>query len=306
MFGSRKVVIYERPSAAEVFGTILTILILGAIVVCFAAWLSWWILIAFLGVGVFIGLVYALIVYIRALFHAMGNLGSYVPRSNSAVLGVIEKLFALNAMTAVEAFNTNRFNAGSALTRAQSYRLISFRKYMWLIAALSMVVFGILLIGAFIALQFGIFLSLAAALVGVVAAICFLYFFAAFFYGLGYETAYFFGSCRSELDFSCYTFTRYVTFRDVADCLRTAFSPLGRMISEFWRNTLDRARDNFTDGMSRPLYSLYRWLQLISPATLVLWAGVWTLLGCIFLPILLFFMWLGLLLFTCVIKIFVH
>ncbi len=306
MFGSRKVVIYQRPSAGEVFGTLLTIFIVGAIVIGFAAWLSWWILVGFLGVGVAIGLVYALIVYIRALIHAIGNLGGYSPRSSSAVMCVIEKLFALNAMTAVEAFNANLSNAAGALTRSQSYRLISFRKWMWLIAALSMVVFGVLLIGAFIFLQFGAFLGLVAALVGIVVAICFLYFFVSLFYGLGYATMYFFGACRSELDFSGYTFTKYATFHDVGFCLATAFTSLGRTIAEFWRSTLDRARDNFNDGMSRPLYSLYRWLLLVSPAALVLWAGVWTLLGCIFLPILLFFMWLGLLLFTCVMKIFVH
>lgn len=306
MFGSKKVVIYQRPSAAEVFGTILVIFIVGGIVVGLAAWLSWWILIAFLGVGVLIGFVYALIVYIRAFFHAISNIGGYSPRSTSAMLGVIEKLFALNAMTAVEAFNTNISNSAGALTRAQSYRLISFRKWMWLIAALSMVIFGVLLIGGFIVLQFGVFLWLAAALIGVVAAICFLYFFVSLFYGLGYETMYFFDTCRSELDFSGYVFTKYANFHDVIYCLRTAFSSFGRSITEFWRNTLDRARDNFNEGLSRPLYSLYRWLLLVSPAALVLWAGIWTLISCFFLSILFFFMWLGLLLFTCLMKIFVH
>ncbi len=306
MFGSRKVVIYQRPSAGEVFGTILVVLIVGALVIGVAAWISWWILVAFLGVGVLIGLVYALFVYIRAFIHSVGNLGGYAPRSTGAVMCVIEKLFALNAMTAVEAFNTNLYNASGALARGQAYRFLSFRKWMWYVAALSMVVLGVVLIAAIIILQFALFLGLVAALVGVIVAICFLYFAASLFYGLGYATAYFFGACRSELDFSGYTFTKYVTFHDVGFCLGTAFTSLGRMLSEFWRNTLDRARDNFNDGLSRPLKSLYRWLELVSPVALVLWAAVWTVLGCIFLPIVLFLMWLGLLLFTCVIKIFVH
>lgn len=301
MFG-RRYVVYERPSAGEVFGSVMVFLVIFALILGVAAWLSWWILVVFVGIGAVIGFGYALVVYIRAIKSSISTMSGYSPNANGAVLKVLEWLAVFSLTTAQTAFADNVSVASGALTRSRGYGIISFRKWMWLIAALAVIVFGVALIAALILFELGLLAAVVIVLLGLLFVVCLLYLAAAVLYALAYEGQITFTVVKKHINFSRLTsnFNSYVTF---GDCMRAASNffdlSLRWAIMDQWSDSLTLSKDNFTDALSMPLLSLMKWLKLVSPAPLMMWSCVYIALMCIVLTLVFIVLWIGLLLWTC-------
>lgn len=306
MFGRRQYVIYEKPSMADIIGSILVVLIIAFIVGMFAAYVGLIVLFVFLGIGGAIGLVYALFVYIRAFINTLRNMGAYAPRSTGAVTGVIEKCFVLASKTASTAFFDNISVASSALTRSHAYRLLSFRKWMWLVAALSVIVIGLALIIFFILLQLFIVLMIAAFILEVFLAVCALYFVAACGYAIFFVAKFMVGGIGSANPFPAFAFRRGATFGDMGHTFIDYFASLGNAVRGMWSETMTLARDNVNDALSKPLLSLSKWLQIVSPAPLVLFAAIATALMCIVFTLIFIFAYIAQFFWTLLCIMFIH
>lgn len=302
MFG-RRYVVYERPSAGELFGSIMVFLVILALIISILWWIGVTALIVFLCIGGAIGLGYALFVYVRAFISSVSTVWGYTPNSSGVLMGTLEKLFVLSATSAQTAFQENLNVASGAITRSRAYGIISFRKWMWLVAALSVMVFGVALIIAVILLEFSLVLAVAAAFVGLIAALCALYIVAATFYALFFAGKIAVVAIRNNIDFTCFIFNTFATFGDWVHAFPASFKSLGMSVSELWSETLTLCRDNFTTALSMPLLSLLKWLYLVSPAPLVLWAGLFTALKCLVFGLVFLLVWLAQLVWTCIVKI---
>lgn len=293
MFGTKKYVVYEKPSASDIFASLVVTGVIIAIIAMLVIYVGMIVLWIFLGIGGVIGLAYALFVYFRAFFRTIGSMSGYAPRHTGPIGIFLEKLFAFTAAASKAALTDNLMMAGSAVARSNQYRIISFRKWMWLVAALSIFVFGLALIVAVILLQFGLLFSGTALVLALVFGVCVIYLVSALGYGAAVSGGFAAGALRNEIDLSGYSFTGWAGFSDLKNSLSLAFSSYGRMLSSLWRDTLDKSRDNFSEGLSRGLTDIKKWLYMVSPVGLCLWAGIATALSAIVLPLTFLVMWIA-------------
>lgn len=302
MFGRRKVYVYTRPSAGEIFGSLMAFLVIAGIILALAAYVSWIILFVFLGIGGAIGIGYALFIYVRAFVSSVRSLSGFTPRSSGVLSGLAEKMFAVSANTAATAFSDNLAVASGAVTRSQSHRLISFRKWMWLVTALTIVVFGLCLIAGIILAEFTIVLAIALIVMALLAAICVLYLLVAIFYSLFFTGKFLVAGIGDNISFSCFSFHLYTIFADVGRAFIDSYSSLGRAILCLWNESLQFVKDNIQTALSMPLLSIKKWLYLVSPLTVVLWAVVLMAIAATVLSLVFFIIWFAMLLWTCMAK----
>lgn len=143
-----------RERSSNFLSTLLVILLIIAVIFIFAAVISWYILIGFLAVGALIGLYYASRSYIRGLKFAKRSLSLYADSRSNKLLVLMGKLKFFNAETAKRSFYENKLVMQQAYNKSKAYRILSFKKWMWLVVALSNMIFGCAIIAIFVVLQF--------------------------------------------------------------------------------------------------------------------------------------------------------
>lgn len=279
MFGYKKV--YVKASPGEVLGSLMTLLIIGAVILVLALYISWYILIGFLAVGAIIGLAYAVYVYVRAFVNSVRLATSYVPKSKGALIRIVEKMFYVSFEAAKTAFSDNLGIASNALTRSRAHRIISFRKWMWLITSLSVIIFGLCLISAVILLQLGLVLLSAFIIAVIVLCVCAVYVVIALFYMLYESVKILLSESKKHLNFTALEFKRSANFKSLGESFTLYFSSIGKIIYGLWRECVFLSRMNLSSASTRRFYSLSKWLLFLSPGPLFIWAALITIMFCI-------------------------
>lgn len=153
MFGRRR----ESSSPKKFLAKILIVLLVIVLILIIAALISWYILLGFLAVGALIGFFYAIRSYGRGCIAAKRSLASYRSSRTGKLAEIFDKLLYFNIETAKNAFSENKSVATNAFFKSKQLRVLSFKKWMWLIVALSVIVFGCVIIALVAALQFILF-----------------------------------------------------------------------------------------------------------------------------------------------------
>ena len=151
---------WRRPgyvvSAGDVLGSLLVFLVFAAFFAVIFFYVGYIGLIIFLSIGAVVGLAYSIYVYVKSFVTATKGLGSVTARN--AFLTILLKWFTLYKEASRLAFIDNFSIARSAVTKSHGYRILSFRKWMWLMVAPATLIFGTVLIAAVIIIQGGLLL----------------------------------------------------------------------------------------------------------------------------------------------------
>lgn len=301
MFGYKRV--YVKASPGEVFGSLLTMFIIGAIIFVLALYISWYILIVFLGIGAIIGLVYAIYVYIRAFANSVRLASSYVLKHSGVLIKFIEKIWFVSVEAAKTAFSDNLGVASNAITRSRAHRIISFRKWMWLVAAISVIIFGLCLIAAVILVQLSLVLLCFLIIIAIVLCICAVYMVVALFYMLYESVKILISQSRKNLKFSSLAFRISANFKLFGQSFIQYFASIGKTISGLWRESVFLSRLNISSASTLRVFSLSKWLFLISPVALFLWAAIITIIFSIVLALIYLITFIPLLVWTTIMQI---
>ena len=119
---------YEKPDAGDVFGSIMATLVIVGILLYLAICISFYILMVFCGIGVLIGTVYALVVYLKSFVFVCRRVW-YSSAGGNRLLGILTKWLVIIKDTSISAFCENFRTAGKAFSNAGMYRFLSFRKW---------------------------------------------------------------------------------------------------------------------------------------------------------------------------------
>ncbi len=153
--------IWRRPGYAvtmvDVLGSFLIFLIFAAFFAVIFFYVGYIGLIIFLSIGAAVGLAYSIYIYIKSFVSAAKGLGTVTARNVFAT--ILLKWFTLYKETSRNAFLDNFVIARNAVTKSHSYRILSFRKWMWLMVAPATLIFGTALIFAIIIIQGGLLLA---------------------------------------------------------------------------------------------------------------------------------------------------
>ena len=299
---ARRVAYYEKPTVGEVLGTLLALVIFFIVFLILGATLNWIVFYVFLGIVAAAGLIYALIVYIKALVRVIKSMSGYCPRCRGTFFRFLEKIFVASAKAAYESLTDNLSTASNAVTKSRAYKNLSFRKWAWLVCALSVLIFGICLIAAVIFLEFAILHAIILLIAALVFVFCAIYFLIGLFYALYPSAKISFVSLGKNLDFSCFRFRRDAKFAEIDNAPSVYFPSLGRVIAQMWRDWLSLSISNVSLAMARPVLSLSKWFWLVSPAPLFLWTAIFTILFAVLLTVLFFLIVIALFLWTCLMR----
>lgn len=302
MFG-RRIYIYERPSLGEGFASFFTMLIFVSIFVFLALYVSYIILIVFLSIGAAIGLVYALFISLRALIRASKALLQYTPKRDGSLSRFFEKIIFLATNTARLAFSDNLRIAGNAFVKSRAYKIISFRKWMWLTTAFSIFVFGLCLIATVLLSLFAFLLAIVIAISSFIVFICVIGIAVSILYALIFASIIGLTAVKNNFDISGFTFKPNATFGIICQSFVKYFLSFGSAITELWQEFISLSRMNISSAAGRPIYSLIKWVFFASPAPLFIWTVTYTVLLVIIFVVFYVLIFIPLFLWTCLASI---
>jgi len=295
---------YRRPSAGDIFGSVLSFFLIFFVLLIALAYLLFPVFVFFMCIGVALGVFYALVVYIRAFVDACRQVGNVRARN-----GVTKFIFRWGVLFGKASWFACRDNfniARNALLRASGYRLLSFKKWMWLLVAPSIMIFGTLLIAAIALLQLFMFAMAAFMIFWLLMLILALLFLGAFIYGVIDTVRNFsYTASRHNNIFTSFDFSKYAAFGElfpihVKGYFQSLFGYCKDICTENWSQGIT----NFKSANTYSLFSFWRYFLLLSPVSLNLISALAVILFCVFFFLLFVPMFLANVVWLVIVKIF--
>ena len=275
MFGRRTYIVTERPDPGEAFGSLMAFLVIIGIIIAFAAMISWYILLVFLGIGILLGLGYALVMYIKSFVQAIKSLGAV--SKNNAVLSFIAKWFFLFKETSKLAFMENLNVARSALINARSYRFLSFRKWMWLIVAPAVMIGGTLLILSIIFFNLMIVFSIISFILFLVITFITVSYLIYLFYAFYLSIKSLLDAFANDNPFSSLEFSRYNKMGILVSFPKGYFLSLFSVIKSLWSDAISLMGQNLYSSRNYAILNVVKYFLIISPLSIIVASIICTL-----------------------------
>lgn len=278
----------RRPDPGDVFGSFLAFLVIVGILFAVTLYLGYIVLLIFLGIGSLIGLIYAIIVYVKSFIDACGTLGCMHGRNK--LTSFLVKWWRLLKNTSLNAFKSNLSVAHSALIKAGGYRFLSFRKWMWFIVAPTVLIFGTAMIVFIILVQLLLMLILSLIILFIAMIALAIY----VLIGIGYS----FWSVipitilafSGNNPFGALDFSRYFTFSNYGNFIKQYFSALFRWVKTLWGDSVSLVGSNFAKAGRYVAINPIKYFFYISSLTIMALACVIiglvvVVLSIVFIPI---------------------
>ncbi len=275
-------------SIISTLAVIIVIFIIGLILFSYIGLIA---LLIFLGIGVGIAAIYALVVYVRALITASRELGG----GTNSFVGFLKNWVKLFCLASRYAFKENLTVASNALGKSRQYKFISPRHWMWFIVAPAAIIIGSLVIVGVIVLQAVIFMALAFILVMAMA----VYALIAFLFACGYAMFFSVKNTVAEglRDVFTFNFTRSATLSEFGSSVKQYFVGLCTVMASVWQQNLSIGQSNKSYASSykiiQPQYVFLFATFMAMPIVSVLYFAIVFIIALVcFIPIaLVSFIW---------------
>ncbi len=296
--------VYRKPDPGEVFGSVMAFLVVLAIIFFIALYIGGIVLAIFLGIGIAIGLAYTLYVYIKSLVAACQNLGT--SSVSNRLLAFLLGWLKLVGLTSLYAFKENLQVASNAMIRAGGYRFLSFKKWMWLIVAPTVLVVGTALILLFAMVHLGVFLSLAYLAFWLIVAALALMLAVSVVYAIINTVRNFPDTVNMNGNiFASFDFTRSAQFGELFPVyVKGYFATLWGYISGVFSDNWAQSGNNFGAASGHSLISFWHYFLLISPVGLMAVSAVFAAVLGVFFLITFLPLFLANVIWLCIAKIF--
>ncbi len=289
--------------SGDIFASIVLFLVIAAIIAVLTIYVGLIVLFIFLGIGLLIALAYALYVYIKNLVAAVKgrpSIGSHGPLVNAT----LSWLWVLKTAS-LSALKENFSIAHSALLKASTYSFRSFKKWMWLIVAPAVIVAGTVLIIALALFQFGLFGTLVFTIVSIILA--FIAVFLICFIPLSFYLLFksILTGCSVSNIFT-YDFTKSATYGQLGTSCGDYYKGMGTISKVLWQDCFGEMSSNFGNVSTYAIFNPLKYFYLSSPVSLFLVCVIYTVLIAVFGVLGFLFIALAALVWTTIVKIFVH
>lgn len=276
--------VYDENEVNSYLLVAMIMLIFVGLMVALVLYVGAIILAIFLSIGAIIGFVYAMIVYVKAFIEACKSVGGV--RGKSGFSSFLRKWLYLIGKASLNAFKANFTAAHNALIKSSVYKLLSFRKWMWIIVAPSELIFGTVMIVFVVALQIAIAAS-AASLIAllILAALC-IFIVVGIIYSVGKVSSLEGTSLSYNNPFGAMSFERYYTFSDLLSFPKEYFNTIFRAIKDMWRNCISTYVTNTASAKGFGYLNIGRHYLLISSIVMVPMMALFTAVTFVLLSVL--------------------
>ncbi len=270
-----------RDEPGYIFGSILSFLLIVGLFLFLAIYLGSIILAIFLGIGALIGVVYAIVTYVKSFIFACRTVDFVGGRTGIGSVFLI--WWQLFSVASVAAFKNNLNVAKNAISRSRNYKFLSFRKWMWFIVAPSVLLFGTAMIAAIA------FATLSVA-IGILAVILAIYLVIGIVYALVAVGILFGQILKADLPASKAKFTNPFPFSKLKRFSKDYFSTVFANIKNIWRRSITLILSNFESSKGFSLVSPARYFLFFSslvvvPIALIFIALTFILSSIVFIPL---------------------
>ncbi|MBQ3063414.1 MAG: hypothetical protein IJC99_01245 [Clostridia bacterium] len=296
--------VYKRPEPGDILGSILVVLVIVAMLFFIWAYLSAIVLAVFLGIGGVIGLAYTLYVYVKALASACQNLGG--SSVSNKFLAFLLGWLKLVGLTSLYAFRENLQVANNAIIKAGGYRFLSFKKWMWLAVAVTVMLIGTVLILFLALVHLGVFLALAYLAFWLVVAALALMLAVSVVYAVINTVRNFLSATGMHGNiFTSFDFSGSAQFSELFPVyVKGYFGTLWGYITSIFSDNWSQSVTNFQAASGYSLVSFWHYFLLISPIGLQIVSAVAAVMLGVFFLVLFFPLFLANVIWLCISKIF--
>lgn len=295
---------YREPTLAERYGGCLGFLVILGILIAVAAVFGFYVLLFFLGVGLFIGLVFSLSIYIRSLINAIRQLAASPPVASNAPFAILKGWVMLFVGVTKNSIGETIQVVQNNFQKFLAYPIISFQKWMWLTVTVAVAVCEVIFIIAISLLQVGICVSLAfiiACLVGAALLICIV---AALGYTAVIAIMNMVKNIPLYLRMDHCNFSSASCYRDLGAAWGLMFHSSKGYISAIWEDTSLSVRNFFALSGASGFLSPLKYFYLATSLTVILCCGIFNILFLILYSIAFILVWIANALWTTVVTVF--
>ena len=279
---------YRRPiNGGDLFASIILFLIIVSIIAVLAVYLGAFILFIFLAIGVGIAFIYSIVLYIKAFIRAISNTKNISSKGTISTLLLKSLLLLKESSWLALKFNINI--AHSSIIKAHSYKFFSFKKWMWLIVAPSVLILGSILIVilGFAQLSFLIFISLFSLLLfGVIVVLCSLI---SIFQNAA-KTFEIIKNCLIKYNLFCFNYSKATKYKEFLFSVKTFFYNLFLIIKCEIIEELKEAKTSYNNAKLYGLLHIkryYNYGKILSILVITLLSIIILFVLCIILFIIL-------------------
>ena len=162
---------YYAPPPRDRDGGCFAFLAIAIVIGIIVAVIGWYILLFFLGLGLVVGCVFALIIYIRALVAAIREMAISPPHASNKLLTVLKGYGVLLLKVIANSFRETMTVVSNSFTKFLNHRVLSFQKWMWLTVVVTVAVCEVIFLFAMVMFQFALVSAILALIFYVIVAV---------------------------------------------------------------------------------------------------------------------------------------
>lgn len=259
--------IRRGPDLSDILIGIIIFLFIGAVIALGTLYIGAFILTIFVLAGVLIGGVYAVIMYVKAFIRACKEL--YTVSRPTPFANLMAKWWFLIKTTAKYAFLNNFEVAGNAFNKSKNFRFLSFRKYTWLFAAISVIVVGTLMIFFLTCLQIQLILCVILLILSLIfIAIC-IYLLICFIYSVIMVVKNAINAFKNNNHYTAINFSSTFTYAQLKHFCLNYYGKVFDAIVKLWDMGVSLTVSNVASGRGFGLFNIYRHFLILSSVTIM-------------------------------------
>ena len=259
-----------QPSPGEQFGGCMTVLVILGIIFALVLYFGYFVLLFFLALGLLIGGVFSLVIYIRSLIDAIRELAASPPYASNKLLSILKGYALLVLKVTVNSFKETMTVVTNSFYKFLNYRVLSFQKWMWLTVVVTVAVCEVLFVIAISLLQVVVITALLYIIFWLVVAVLALNIIAALGYTLVLAFVDMLRGITTYLRMDHCTFSSSSTYPALIGAWGLMAQGKKDYIRTVWGDTIMRVRNFFTFSGAHRVLSIQKWFYLASGITMLI------------------------------------
>ena len=229
---------YGYSPAAGCFGSLLATLVIVAILIVCAIYIGFYVLVGLLIIGAIVGGVTAVFSLFKALPQTVKDMSSQIYRGNKIVV-LLKKIGYFFVCLAKYSISNDLQYAKNAFQKFAANRVLSFAKWVNLALAVTVLVFGLLMIVGI--LFFAVFstVSIIMLVINISIILIAIMFGVGFLYNLFFVAKEAIHSGKRSFSPICFKFAGRCYFFDLLSIPKTFVKQMGTWIGSVWRNSMN-------------------------------------------------------------------
>lgn len=253
---------YDRDEAcADCFGWLMALLVVAAIIVVAILWIGAYILLAFVIIGAIFGVVVSVFALFKSLPDAINDT-RYMYGNSNMLLSVFAHAWCFIKSLVVNTVKNEIDYAKLAFSKSQSFKLLAFRKWLYIAMGVAVIVCGLLVVIGILMFFVTLVLAIVSAIITLAVALIALTAGISIIVDIAMSVKNFVVSFIDNTVFGCFKFNGWAELADIGAIPVDWVSNMWSMIRDAWEKSLEFGSDIKNNFSYHPWYSPMKYISL--------------------------------------------